>query len=168
MPRGWLRAPGAAPAAAEHLVGRVALSSAVDGSVICLILGPKVWLLYARVADALSSEYDSAVTTHNEGQPADPKEPFAKVRFWDAIMSVSCSLAGPILFMQAINLADKLSTFSEHWQLRVVGQFNGHDLMAPARLTASSTWWNPRAWAPLPTSRWGARHSRRSVSRDRC
>ena len=31
--------------------------------------------------------------------------------------------------MQAINLADKLSLFSEHWQPRVVGQFNGHDLM---------------------------------------
>ncbi len=31
--------------------------------------------------------------------------------------------------MQAINLADKLATFSEHWQPRVVGQFNGHDLM---------------------------------------
>lgn len=31
--------------------------------------------------------------------------------------------------MRAINLADKLSTFSEHWQPRVVGQFNGHDLM---------------------------------------
>jgi mannose-6-phosphate isomerase-like protein (cupin superfamily) len=31
--------------------------------------------------------------------------------------------------VQAINLADKLSTFSEHWQPRVVGQFNGHDLM---------------------------------------
>ena len=31
--------------------------------------------------------------------------------------------------MQSINLADKLSTFSEHWQPRVVGQFNGHDLM---------------------------------------
>ena len=31
--------------------------------------------------------------------------------------------------MQAINLADKLSTFSEYWQPRVVGQFNGHDLM---------------------------------------
>jgi mannose-6-phosphate isomerase-like protein (cupin superfamily) len=28
-----------------------------------------------------------------------------------------------------INLADKLSTFSEHWQPRTVGQFNGHDLM---------------------------------------
>lgn len=31
--------------------------------------------------------------------------------------------------MPAINLADKLSTFAEYWQPRVVGQFNGHDLM---------------------------------------
>jgi len=31
--------------------------------------------------------------------------------------------------MKAINLADKLATFSEHWQPRTVGQFNGHDLM---------------------------------------
>ena len=31
--------------------------------------------------------------------------------------------------MNAINLAAKLSTFSEHWQPRTVGQFNGHDLM---------------------------------------
>jgi hypothetical protein len=31
--------------------------------------------------------------------------------------------------VQAINLAAKLSTFSEHWQPRVVGQFNGNDLM---------------------------------------
>ena len=31
--------------------------------------------------------------------------------------------------MNAINLADKLSTFSEYWQPRVVGSFNGHDLM---------------------------------------
>jgi mannose-6-phosphate isomerase-like protein (cupin superfamily) len=31
--------------------------------------------------------------------------------------------------VQAINLASKLSTFSEHWQPRVVGQFNGNDLM---------------------------------------
>lgn len=28
-----------------------------------------------------------------------------------------------------INLAEKLSTFSEHWQPRVVSQFNGHDVM---------------------------------------
>lgn len=31
--------------------------------------------------------------------------------------------------MNQINLAEKLSTFSEHWQPRTVGQFNGHDLM---------------------------------------
>jgi mannose-6-phosphate isomerase-like protein (cupin superfamily) len=31
--------------------------------------------------------------------------------------------------MAAINLAEKLSTLSEHWQPRVIGQFNGHDLM---------------------------------------
>jgi len=31
--------------------------------------------------------------------------------------------------MQAINLAQKLSTFDEHWQPRTVGEFNGHDLM---------------------------------------
>lgn len=31
--------------------------------------------------------------------------------------------------MQSINLAEKLAAFSEHWQPRTVGQFNGHDLM---------------------------------------
>lgn len=31
--------------------------------------------------------------------------------------------------MTAIDLRAKLATFSEHWQPRVVGQFNGHDLM---------------------------------------
>ena len=31
--------------------------------------------------------------------------------------------------MQPINLAAKLSTFSDYWQPRVVGQFNGNDLM---------------------------------------
>jgi mannose-6-phosphate isomerase-like protein (cupin superfamily) len=31
--------------------------------------------------------------------------------------------------VNSINLAEKLSTFSEHWQPRTVGQFNGHDLM---------------------------------------
>jgi len=31
--------------------------------------------------------------------------------------------------MNAINLADKLASFTGHWQPRVVGQFNGHDLM---------------------------------------
>ena len=31
--------------------------------------------------------------------------------------------------MSAVNLAAKLATFSEHWQPRTIGQFNGHDLM---------------------------------------
>ncbi len=31
--------------------------------------------------------------------------------------------------MEAVNLAEKLATFSEQWQPRTVGQFNGHDLM---------------------------------------
>lgn len=31
--------------------------------------------------------------------------------------------------MNKINLAQKLATFTEHWQPRTVGQFNGHDLM---------------------------------------
>lgn len=31
--------------------------------------------------------------------------------------------------MNAVNLAEKLSTFTEHWQPRTVEQFNGHDLM---------------------------------------
>ena len=31
--------------------------------------------------------------------------------------------------MNAINLAEKLATFSEHWQPRTVGTFNGFDLM---------------------------------------
>lgn len=31
--------------------------------------------------------------------------------------------------MKPINLAEKLATFSDHWQPRTVGVFNGHDLM---------------------------------------
>jgi mannose-6-phosphate isomerase-like protein (cupin superfamily) len=31
--------------------------------------------------------------------------------------------------MNAINLAEKLSAFTEHWQPRTVGEFNGHDVM---------------------------------------
>lgn len=31
--------------------------------------------------------------------------------------------------MPAINLSEKLAAFEGHWQPRVVGQFNGHDLM---------------------------------------
>ena len=39
----------------------------------------------------------------------------------------------------AIDLAEKLATFSEPWQPRVVGQFNGHDLMV-AKLKGEFTW----------------------------
>ncbi len=31
--------------------------------------------------------------------------------------------------MKPINLSQKLSAFTEHWQPRTVGEFNGHDLM---------------------------------------
>ena len=31
--------------------------------------------------------------------------------------------------MRSVNLESKLSTFSEHWQPRTIGAFNGHDLM---------------------------------------
>ena len=31
--------------------------------------------------------------------------------------------------MKAINLAEKLASFTGHWQPRTVGTFNGHDLM---------------------------------------
>jgi len=31
--------------------------------------------------------------------------------------------------MNQVNLASKLSTFTEHWQPRTVGEFNGHDIM---------------------------------------
>lgn len=41
--------------------------------------------------------------------------------------------------MQAINLAEKLATFSDHWQPRTVGQFNGHDLMV-VKVKGEFTW----------------------------
>ncbi len=41
--------------------------------------------------------------------------------------------------MKAVNLAEKLATFTEHWQPRVVGQFNGHDLMV-AKLEGEFSW----------------------------
>ena len=31
--------------------------------------------------------------------------------------------------VSAVNLAEKLSTFTDHWQPRTVAQFNGHDVM---------------------------------------
>ncbi len=38
-----------------------------------------------------------------------------------------------------VDLAEKLATFSEPWQPRVVAQFNGHDLMV-AKLKGEFTW----------------------------
>ena len=31
--------------------------------------------------------------------------------------------------MDRVNLQEKLATFSEHWQPRTIGEFNGHDIM---------------------------------------
>ena len=31
--------------------------------------------------------------------------------------------------MQPINLADKLAAFTDHWSPKIVGAFNGHDIM---------------------------------------
>ena len=39
----------------------------------------------------------------------------------------------------AINLAEKLATFTGHWQPRVVGQFNGHDLLV-AKVKGEFVW----------------------------
>lgn len=41
--------------------------------------------------------------------------------------------------MRSINLAQKLATFADHWQPRVVGQFNGHDLMV-AKVKGEFVW----------------------------
>ena len=41
--------------------------------------------------------------------------------------------------MSVINLAKKLSAFTEHWQPRTVGQFNGHDLMV-AKVKGEFVW----------------------------
>lgn len=41
--------------------------------------------------------------------------------------------------MNAVNLAEKLALFSEHWQPRTVGEFNGHDLMV-VKVKGTFTW----------------------------
>ena len=41
--------------------------------------------------------------------------------------------------MNGVNLAQKLSTFSEHYRPRTVGQFNGHDLMV-VKVKGPFTW----------------------------
>lgn len=46
--------------------------------------------------------------------------------------------------MHSINLAEKLSTFAEYWQPRVVGQFNGHDRLSfGGRLTSQRQSFGP-------------------------
>ena len=41
--------------------------------------------------------------------------------------------------MNAVNLAQKLSTFVEYWQPRTIGQFNNHDLMV-AKVKGEFVW----------------------------
>lgn len=41
--------------------------------------------------------------------------------------------------MASINVAEKLAAFTEHWQPRVVGQFNGHDLLV-AKVQGEFVW----------------------------
>ena len=41
--------------------------------------------------------------------------------------------------MSAINLAEKLATFSEHWSPRIVSEFNGHDVMV-VKVKGEFTW----------------------------
>ncbi|MCD7058797.1 cupin domain-containing protein [Pelagibacterium xiamenense] len=40
---------------------------------------------------------------------------------------------------KAVNLADKLRLFSEHWSPKIVSQFNGHDVMV-AKLEGPFDW----------------------------
>ena len=42
-------------------------------------------------------------------------------------------------FMTAVNLAERLTTFQGHYQPRVVGQFNGHDLLV-AKFQGEFVW----------------------------
>ena len=41
--------------------------------------------------------------------------------------------------MSAVNLDEKLASFSEHWSPRIVSDFNGHDIMV-AKLKGEFTW----------------------------
>jgi mannose-6-phosphate isomerase-like protein (cupin superfamily) len=41
--------------------------------------------------------------------------------------------------MSGVSLAGKLATFAEHWQPRVVAQFNGHDVMV-AKVRGEFVW----------------------------
>jgi mannose-6-phosphate isomerase-like protein (cupin superfamily) len=70
----------------------------------------------------------------------DPKPTVASDRYGarhNIILARPC--AQNDYFVQSINLAIKLSTFSEYWQPRVVGQFNGNDLMV-VKVKAEFVW----------------------------
>ena len=41
--------------------------------------------------------------------------------------------------MEAVNLDEKLETFSEHWQPRTVAQYNGNDVMV-VKVSGEFTW----------------------------
>src|SRR5262249_40293608 len=62
-----------------------------------------------------------AILDHVARQPA----PTGMAR----LHSKLCSGAARSAAMRAVKLAEKLAAFEGHWQPRVVGQFNGHDLM---------------------------------------
>jgi mannose-6-phosphate isomerase-like protein (cupin superfamily) len=49
------------------------------------------------------------------------------------------NLAQERSIVNAIDLADKLATFGEHWQPRTVSQFNGHDVMV-VKIKGPFTW----------------------------
>jgi len=53
--------------------------------------------------------------------------------------AMSDTRPGTMSELTPVNLAEKLSLFSDQWTPRVVGQFNGHDLMV-ARLRGEFVW----------------------------
>ena len=57
----------------------------------------------------------------------DPEEQFARKYYDDVRSEGAWGVAWST--MTAVSLAQKLATFTDHWQPRTVAQFNGHDLM---------------------------------------
>jgi len=69
-----------------------------------------------RATVRLAPDPDASVPRPDAGRcAASPAEPATSARY--------------DLEVSAVNLADKLAMFSEHWQPRTVAQFNGHDVM---------------------------------------
>lgn len=48
--------------------------------------------------------------------------------------------------MSSVNLERKLATFTDHWQPRTIGRFNGHDLMV-VKEQGEFVWHKPDATA---------------------